>query len=263
MLKGIDLSNHQGPPSSYRHLDWYVESQFVIAQAIRPPQPFAGWEVGGYTEAQLRAAKEDGKYIGIYVWLWNTLADTKADIRGRLSLIPDDLALDIRPYLDVEDVTANTGPSRQQDVLDALEIMDEWGAQRGLPSTGLYSGDWYIQGYMGGWFPENRMYWLADYGLAPEVLPMRPIHQYASSPVDMNVMLESEIVTQPPREPEPTPDVDLGWQAKKNAVVGAAGELQSVSGQLTVEANRKGGPRVTVVRKLALDVKARADLILN
>jgi len=194
-LRGIDISNHQQGPAVYRNTEWYRAAEFVIVQCITPPKPYTGWDVGGYTVAQLRAAKEDGKKIGIYCWLWNTLADTKADIRARLALVPDDLALDMRPWLDVEDVNANTGPSRQQDVLDALEVMDEWAAARGLPPTGVYSGDWYIRGYMGGWFPEGRMYWMADYGLAPTVLPARPIHQYTSSPVDLNVMLESEIVT--------------------------------------------------------------------
>ncbi len=264
MLRGIDISNHQGPPVLYRGVQWYRDASFVIVQAINPPKPFSGWDVGGYTAAQLRAAREDGKKIGVYVWLWNTLADTRSDIRARLALIPEDLPLDMRLWLDVEDVATNSGPSRQDDVLAALEVMDAWSYAHGLPATGIYSGDWYISGYMGGWFPEGRLYWLADYGLTPTVLPMRPIHQYTSAPIDLNIMLESELVggdTPPPDQPD---ECDWGWVAKKDLVVSLAGELAGdVSIQLLAEANRKGGPRVTQVRRLAnAEVRPRAERIL-
>lgn len=263
-IRGVDISNHQGPPSLYRGTQWYQDAAFVIAQAIKPPAPYTGWQIGGYTEMQLRAAKDDSKKIGVYVWLWNTLADTAADIRARLALVPDDLPLDMRPWLDVEDVNANTGPSRQEDVLTALDVMDEWAAARGLPPTGVYSGDWYIQGYMGGWFPPNRMYWLADYGLTPTVLPSRPVHQYTSVPIDMNIMLESELVGGSTPPPELPPDCDQGWQDKKDLIVATAGELLSVADQLVAEANRKGGPRIREIRRLANpEVRARAEKILN
>lgn len=259
-IRGVDISNHQGPPSAYRGAQWYGDAAFVIAQAIRPPRPYTGWDVGGYTADQMRAAARDGKYVGVYVWLWNTLDDTAADIRQRLALIPDDVNLDMRPWLDVEDVQANTGPSRQEDVLTALSVMDEWAFQRGLPATGVYSGDWYIRDYLGGWFPEGRLYWMADYGLPPTVLPMRPIHQYTSSPIDLNVMLESEIVG----SNAGPPTIDWGWQEKKPIVVQTAGELLSVSDAILAEANRPAGPRRTVLRKLANpEVRARAETILG
>lgn len=266
MLKGIDISNHQGPPSAYRNQQWYRDAEFVITQAIDPPAPYAGWDVGGYTASQLRAAEEDGKYVGVYVWLWNsfsTSAATKADIAARLALIPDDVPLSMRLWLDMEDTTQDHGPARRQDVLDALEVMDEWAGARGLPPTGVYSGDWYIRGYMDAWFPPDRVYWMADYSLDPEpsptVLPMRPIHQYTSTPVDKNVMLESELVG---TEAPPVPDIDYGWLDKKAEVVTAAGELMSVADQLLAEANRKAGPRKTVIRKLEMDVQERAARIL-
>lgn len=195
MLRGVDLSNHNGPPGTYRGQQWYQDAQFVIAQAIDPPSSYPR----GVTAEQLRAAKADGKYAGVYVWLWNyfeTSAATKADIASRLALIPVDVPLDMRLWLDMEDTTQDHGPARQQDVLDALEVMDDWSAARNLPPPGVYSGDWYLRGYMDAWFPPDRMYWLADYGIPPTLFPSRPLHQFTSNPVDMNAMLESEIVTQ-------------------------------------------------------------------
>ncbi len=116
MLLGIDLSNLQGPPDSYRQLDWYVQSQFVIVQAIEPPAGFPGHDVidpetgkRGYTGAQLRAAVEDGKKVGVYAWLWNGLADTRGNILARLDTVPASVRLDMRPYVDVEDTTGGAG----------------------------------------------------------------------------------------------------------------------------------------------------------
>lgn len=71
-----------------------------------------------------------------------------------------------------------------------------------------------------------------------------------------------EVPSQPNPEPEPQPQCDWGWQDKKNSVVGAAGELQTVGDQLRAEAGRKGGPRKTVITKLAGDVGSRAAEIL-
>jgi hypothetical protein len=41
---------------------------------------------------------------------------------------------------------------------------------------------------MNGWFPEGRVYWLADYSRTPELF------QYSDSPLDTDAMLESEIL---------------------------------------------------------------------
>lgn len=225
-LNGIDGSNHQGPPAVYRNQPWYRDAEFTIWQAIAPPSPFAGWEVGGYTAEQLRAAKEDGKYVGVYVWLWNSFSTsvaTKADIAARLALIPDDVPLDMRLWLDMEDTTQDHGPARQQDVLDALEVMDEWADARRLPTPGVYSGDWYLRGYMDAWFPPDRVYWQANYALDAEgaagaLLPMRPLIQHTSTPADLNVMLDSEIVG------TEEPDMDCG--PYKSAIEVAVNRLQ-------------------------------------
>jgi hypothetical protein len=229
-LFGADVSNHQGPPGQYRGQLWYQVAEFVIAQAIDPPAPFAGHDVGGYTAEQLRAAKADEKYAGVYVWLWNsfsTSAATKADIAARLALIPVDVPLDMRLWLDMEDTTQDHGPARQQDVLDALEVMDDWSAARGLPAPGCYSGDWYLRGYMDAWFPPDRVYWQANYALssneaADALLPMRPVIQYTSTPIDQNAMLDSEIVN---RGGEPVSGECEELQAKVDSLVNALGYI--------------------------------------
>lgn len=201
MLRGLDISNMQGPPTIYTEQEWYRAAEFVIVQSLRPPYPYPGWEVAGYTGAQIRQAHADGKYVGAYVWLWNN-GDLDADIRSKLALIPGDVPLNMRLWLDVED----TEPTFKRDrVLRALELCDAWATAKGLPPTGVYTGDWFINGHMGGWFPPGRVYWQADYSQAPiELSPMRPIRQYTSSPVDLNVMLESEIVGHVAEPEEPT-----------------------------------------------------------
>jgi hypothetical protein len=238
MLQGIDISNLQGPPSAYRNQPWYRDAAFVIVQAIEPPRGYPGHdfidpETGrrGYTGIQLRAAKEDGKYVGAYPWLWNGLPDTAADITHRLDTVPQSVTLDMRPYVDTEDTFGGpsamgllilpeqylpverqllreprpiapstfslAATSRMTDVLTALAAADRWAAGRGLPAAGGYSGDWYIFGYLAGWWPADRHYWTADYNarVGARLHPLSPVHQFTSTPIDMDVMLESEIVT--------------------------------------------------------------------
>lgn len=115
-LNGIDISNLQGHPDTYRHFDWYMQSQFVIVQAIEPPPGYPGHDFidpetrkRGYTGVQLRAAKEDGKYVGVYCWLWNGMTDTRGNILARLATVPPSVQLDMRPYVDVEDTTGGPG----------------------------------------------------------------------------------------------------------------------------------------------------------
>lgn len=124
MLQGIDISNLQGAPESYRHLDWYVRAAFVIVQAIEPPAGYPGHDVidpetgkRGYTGAQLRAAVEDGKKVGAYAWLWNGLADTRGNILARFATVPPSVTLDMRPWVDVEDTTGGAGIMAEQPMI--------------------------------------------------------------------------------------------------------------------------------------------------
>lgn len=116
LLTGADISNLQGHPDGYRSQPWYQAAEFIICQAIEPPPGYLGHdfidpETGkrGYTGVQLRAAKEDGKRVGVYVWLWNGLADTRGNILARLATVPPSVQLDMRPWVDVEDTTGGPG----------------------------------------------------------------------------------------------------------------------------------------------------------
>lgn len=93
--------------------------------------------------------------------------------------------------------------TRAQDVIDARAAADEWAAGRTLPESGGYSGQWYRDEYLGGWWPEGWRQWWADYSAPPGSLigGLVVAHQYTSTPIDMDEMLESEIVTQPTGDP--------------------------------------------------------------
>lgn len=87
--------------------------------------------------------------------------------------------------------------TRAQDVRDARAAADEWAAERGLPPSGGYSGPWYVDGYLFGWWPDGWVKWWAWYGIqAGSIIGVDDIvsHQYTSDPVDQSLMLESEII---------------------------------------------------------------------
>lgn len=199
----MDLSNLQGPPSGYRGQQWYIDAEFVIVQAIQPPKPYLGWNhtdavtgLKGYTGEQLQAAREDGKKVGIYAWLWNTLADPYSDIMARLNIVPVGFPLDMRPWVDVEDTTATSTGQRQGAILRARVAADDFALQRGLPESGGYSGTWYVNQHLGGWWPHGWLKWWADYSQPAGALLGDDVvnHQFTSNPVDTDEMLESEIV---------------------------------------------------------------------
>jgi hypothetical protein len=237
LLYGVDISNLQGHPDTYRNADWYRNAQFVIVQAIEPPAGYPGAafvdpETGkrGYTGAQLRMARDDGKHTGAYVWLWNGLADTRGNILARFATVPPSVPLSMRPWVDVEDATpqavgfaaapkfqplrvmhqlrqeprphaalklgAGAG-GRQEDTLEARAAADQWAQTHGLPESGGYSGPWYESGYLDGWWPQGWPKWWAAYDGNPgsQLGGLVVAHQYGSTPVDLDVMLESEIVT--------------------------------------------------------------------
>ena len=248
-MKGIDVSNHN--TMAYRSSLEYINSEFVIVQAINPPPGYPGHDVGGYTSDQIMAGIDDGKYVGVYVWLWNsfsTSAATKDDIDRRLALIPD-VPLSMRLWLDMEDTTQDHGPARQQDVLDALEVMDAYAIDHDLPPTGVYSGDWYIRGYMDAWFPPGRVYWKADYslsemGAAASLSVDVPIIQYTSDPIDTNTMLESEVNVEPPLPPEGCDDL-------VNALAYVCDDL----GDQLLEETKRPTVRKTVVRSIVKEMQ--------
>lgn len=128
-LKVCDISNLQGHPDTWPAQSWYGEylaAAGVIVQAIEPPAGYPGHdfidpETGkrGYTGVALRQAKADGKWVGVYVWLWNGLADTYGNILARLATVPESIRLDMRPWIDVEDSSAQ---GIAEDLVLALDV---------------------------------------------------------------------------------------------------------------------------------------------
>ena len=220
MYSGIDISNHQGYPPTYETQPWFAEAQFVIVQAIpRTTQP-------GITAQQLQHADANKKWCGIYVWLWHTpswrLGDQSVedDMRIRLATVPDDVQMDMRVWLDVEDNQSSgwnqvSIAQRVDDVNRALAVLDDWSYARGLTNeAGIYWSKWFIDLLFGGRDYFGRKQWLAHYinpstgQPAPGSLIGGPVvaHQWTSTPVDKNQMLESEIVTVAEPEPVSPPD---------------------------------------------------------
>lgn len=250
MMRGVDLSNLQGHPDTWSSQPWYqvyLDAQFVIVQGIEPPAGFPGHnfvdpETGklGYTGEALRRAVADGKHVGVYVWLWNGLDDPYGNIMARLETVPPSVQLSMRPWVDVEDTN---GVVDRQDIIDALDAADDWANARGLPEAGIYTGDWYVNGYLGGWIPKVPQ-WIANYNGDPGSLigGMIVAHQFTSTPCDQNEMLDSEIVGA--EQPTPPSDVDQAWLDKKELVVNTLGYVNGdLVTRFRAEANRKYGPR--------------------
>jgi hypothetical protein len=202
MIYGIDISNLQGPPSSYRNQGWYHYAEFVIVQAIQPPYPYQGWDhtdavtgLRGFTGEQLTTAREDGKKVGVYAFLWNTLPNRYADILARFNIVPKGFPLDMRPWVDVEDTAATSVQQRRTATLAAREAGDAFAAARGLRPCGGYSGAWYVQDYLDNWWPDGWLRWWADYSKpAGSLLGGLTVgHQFTSNPVDTSVLIESEL----------------------------------------------------------------------
>jgi predicted DCC family thiol-disulfide oxidoreductase YuxK len=240
MLDGIDFSNLQGPPEAYRNQPWYRDAAFGIVQAIPRPSP------PGLTGPQLRALKEDGKYAGIYTWLWDTPSwrmdrAVATDQRIRLSTVPDDVQVDMRPWLDLEDNQSAEWQSvsieqRYANADAALEVLDAWAAAHSLPRAGIYTSRYMIDLLYGGWTRfttrfAGRKLWLAHYmdsrGLPePGSLIGGDVvaHQYTSTPIDRNKLLESEIIGQEADVPDPQLQAQLAEAIKeRDAVVNSFG----------------------------------------
>jgi hypothetical protein len=258
-LRGIDISNLQGSPSQYRSEQWYADAEFVIVQAIPRPRP------NGLAGDQLRAARDDGKHVGIYTWLWHDSTwrldpDVGNDQRARLATVPDDVALDMRVWLDVEDnqSTAWAGSGvqgRKDDVMLALDAINTWSSARGLPEAGIYTSRYFINLLFDGWMPSGVKLWLASYGVTPGSLIGGDCvaHQYGSTPIDMDVMLESEIVTGGP----PVDDAErAAMQAQIDSLVTTVADIADRLGDQLLAECKRSSVRKTTVRGIVAEMEA-------
>lgn len=221
MISGIDLSNQNAAdPQTYRQQPWYQAARFLVVQAIPRPR-------GDPTTPKiLRMGQADGKALGIYCWLWSDPTwrldpSVTADMLLRLDTVPDDIPLQMRPWLDFEDNVSDgwrqvSVQQRKDDTQEALDALHIWGAKRGLGTPGLYISEYYASLLFGeavaqlaSWLGGVPL-WLAHYGRPPG----EPIgglvvgHQYSSNPVDQDVFVETEIVwaVQPPEDDVLIPD---------------------------------------------------------
>lgn len=146
--------------------------------------------------------------------------------------------------------------TRQQDTLAARAATDEWAASRGLPPSGGYSGKWFADGYLGGWWPDGWPKWWAAYGIMPGSIIGGDIvaHQYGSDPIDMDVMLESEIVGT-----GGTPPVDdAERQQMQDTINGLVGSLGYIAGDLLAPvAKQKSGSKA--VQRLVAGIRDQAN----
>ena len=136
----------------------------------------------------------------------------------------------------------------------ARAAADEWAAAHNLPPSGGYSGDWYLNGYLGGWWPADWVYWMADYSIAPALLPMRPVHRFSSTPVrpDANAR-KSEISTVVPSADPPVVVDDV--QVKLDGMTGALAYVVDMLGDKIVAARPSKAVRAVVQEMRAVRVQ--------
>lgn len=276
-LNAIDLSNHSGPLSDQQAQGLKDAGiRLVLVQTVDPPAGFPK----GVTRQQIEACLNAGLVVDAYVWLWFDLA--VEDIRRKLTLL-DGLSIR-RLWLDVEDQAAAKYDTLQCEtlVLAALETCDRF-TVTGANQTGIYSGRWYWADprYMGNttrFSDLGRELWDALYDYVPDasvgfvpyggwrrvaIKQFQGTATLAGVPnVDLNALSDAELAKLTTTPEEPMPDSDPAWQAKKDAVVQAAGELLAVSDQLVSAGKRRYGPVRADVLALAEAVRARAQKIL-
>jgi hypothetical protein len=139
--------------------------------------------------------------------------------------------------------------TRQQDTLIARQAANDWAAEHGLPPSGGYSGQWYVDAYLGGWWPDGWLKWWAIYGIVPGSVIGGDIvaHQWTSTPVDQNVLLESDIVDYS----EDGGDDDMAnCRAYKDALARAVDRIQ-IEDERKTAAGKPATIRRTVIREIA------------
>jgi hypothetical protein len=147
--------------------------------------------------------------------------------------------------------------TRTDDVIAARKAADDWAASLGLPPSGAYSGSWYENSYLGGWWPDGWLKWWADYNGSPGSLIGADVvaHQYASSPIDSDVMLESEIVTQDGGTPvDDTERVAL--QAQIDGLVTTVADIADRLGDQLLAECKRPGVRKATVRAVVAEMEA-------
>lgn len=269
-MHAVDISNYTDPLTPGALAAWQANDYgLVIVQAVAPPLGYPA----GQTRTQVQACLNAGLTVDAYIWLWFDL-DIE-DIHHKLALLDGQPIR--RLWLDVEDQAASKydTPTCNAKVQAALDLCGTYPVTGGKP-TGIYTGRWF-------WVNPNFManttvfsdrdLWDSDYngiettdGFVPYGgWQARAIKQYAGTStlagiggVDLNVLSTQEAADLA----QPTVD-DAAWQARKDEIVGLAGELQTVAEQIKTAALRRGGPVRNDVLPLSEAVRARATQILG
>lgn len=109
--------------------------------------------------------------------------------------------------------------------------------------------------------------WSAHYTGTPYITPGCVATQYSNAAqsaghYDLSLCIDEwPPASSQPTQPAPTP-IDQGWLDKKDLVVNLTGEISQLANELISEANRKGGPRKTVIVTKANAILSRTGQIL-
>jgi hypothetical protein len=264
-VHGVDVSNYTGPLDTAALETWRDEHDIglVIAQSIDPPSGYPT----GVTRQQLQACADVGIATDAYLYLW-TNSDVRADMRNKLSLL-EGFTIG-RLWLDAEDTAPASVATRRASMWAAFQELDLWSIDHDLPLAGLYTGNWWINGYLDGDASEwaNRSLWLAQYDgiddtsviTLPKGWTSCAVKQYAGSStlagvggVDLNVLSAEEAARVTGTVPPAEECSDL-----INAVAYMADDLGD---QLLAECKRSS-VRKTVVRQIVAEMqRVRTQMI--
>jgi hypothetical protein len=244
LVRALDVSNYQ--PRDLTALIQQYQIQHVIVRLWLPeekPDP-------GYSLDQLASAIGNGCTVGGYYWGYATLTPQKS-VNDALTLWQRANVGQI-PLLwpDIETYADEGCPDEAWTNL-ACQETEQAGAR-----AGAYSSDSMIDEWWGGVVgPEMaaRPYWCANYNGRPDLLvpskywPQAMLlgHQYAGSPVDLDVFDPSVTVVP---APAPAPSTAPTYEDLASALGYASHDIPD---GLEAEANRKTGPRKGQVLAIA------------
>jgi Glycosyl hydrolases family 25 len=204
----VDVSNYTSPLSPAALNQWrdVHDIGLVIVQAINPPPGYPA----GQTQQQIEACAQAGIITDAYVFLW-THSNVDADMRAKLATLGG-LELHVRKlWLDVEDTAGAAVEQRLTSIRQALAVCDGWCKTYGKPRTGIYTGRWWWQGYLGNTTEfGDRDLWASQYDGIDDATVFSPfggwtacrIKQHAGTStlagvgnVDLNVLSDAELKT--------------------------------------------------------------------
>ncbi len=265
-----DVSNYSLPLTEERLAGWRADGVGLVIIQCFPP----GYAQTTQQDAQIAACDAAGMPWDGYIYDYLSDASWRDGALYRLGLRVTSGLMPRKLWLDEEDInpTPQWSPQMHVDAIAAsLAAADEWCASYGLPRAGIYSAAWWWSRTGNTTAFMDRHWWIAEYDGIADASVYTPfvgvgevrIKQYMGSQIDgtdLDVLSTAEVSEM--TQPEPPPEYDAAWQAKKPIVVSTAGELLTIADQIMAEANRKGGPRAKQTRELSAAVRSRAEIIL-